>query len=290
MRVGNLSIRGLVTVLFVFGPFSFGCPGQPGAKSWDELVQYQVNFLRVFYPESFGKKYWITFERAIHYDEGESSAVPEYGISFDVDVGDGPKSQEMMCCVGGSIGGVLGGSNKQSEPVQLRPKPEPLNLGRHGEVYPKQYLRAVFVFDADGRFSGFRKLPNKPPKAEPDFWAELKQHPEMSDADLATVYKTSGAKYRLGDRDAFKHDLAIGTLEQFLGKLRIVKIDFLPTRDFRIDSLGGFSECEVYLEGPEKKDYVAEFDGFSGQLLSVFHISEKEKKMFYPDFGKDAPD
>jgi hypothetical protein len=81
-------------------------------------------------------------------------------------------------------------------------------------------------------------------------------------------------------------------LEQFLGKLQVLKIKFLPTENPRIDSLGGFSECEVYLETPGGKDYVADFDGFSGQLTSVFYVSDRDKKFFYPDFDRSeiAPD
>ena len=290
MQTRKLSVPGFILVFTLLGMLPFPTVAQRQAKTMDEYIAYERDFLHVFFPELSGKKYWVTFETAEGYEP-----LPGYenaGKNFFVDIGDGPKSQELMCCVGGSVPGVLGSNTPQSKPVPLSAKPEPLNLGPHGEVYPKQYLRATFGFDSDGRLFVFGKLPNKPPNAEPDFLAELEQHPDISDADLAAAYKKSGAKYALGDRETFKQDLAIPPLEQFLGKLQVLKINFLPTENPRIDSLGGFSDCEVYLKGPEERDYVAVFDGFSGQLVSVSYVSDRDKKFFYPDFNrsKAAPD
>jgi hypothetical protein len=158
-----------------------------------------------------------------------------------------------------------------------------LNLGPGGEVYPNQYLRAVFVFDQDGQLSQFSKLPSKPPD-EPDFWRELRWRPNMSDAELTAAYNKSGAKYALGDREAIKRDLPVATMEIFVGKLKILKTKFPPTGNERIDALGGFSTCDVYFEGPEQKRYAASFDGFSGQLVSLSYISEKQRKFFWDKY------
>ena len=283
MRIGKLTAQSLVSILFLFGPFAFPCFPQRSAKSWDELVQYQAEFLREFYPESVGKKYWITFEAATTYDEVGNLAAPKNGISFDVDVGDGPKSQEMMCCVAGSMGGIIGTNDQERKPAPLPPKPKPRNLGPRGEVYPNQYLRAVFTFDTDGRLLGFRKLPNKPPEEAPNFWEELKLHPDMSDSELKAAYKKSGAKYALGDREALERDLPVARLEQFLGKLKVLKVRFTPMNDERIDALRGFSDCDVYLEGPDQKRYVAFFNGLSG-FVSLLYISEKDRKDFWDEY------
>ena len=142
MRIGKLTVCNLVSILLLFGPFALPCFAQRSAKSWDELVQYQADFLRVFYPESVGKEYWITFETATSYDEVGNSAAPKSGMRFDVDVGDGPKSSEIMCCMGGTMGGILGTKERQQLPVPWPPKPKPMNLGPGGVVYPNQYLRA----------------------------------------------------------------------------------------------------------------------------------------------------
>ena len=106
----------------------------------------------------------------------------------------------------------------------------------------------------------------------------------MPDAELRAAYNKSGAKYALGDRDALKRNLPVATLETFVGKLKILKINFTPTGDKRIDALGGFSDCIVFLEGPEQKWYGATFDGFSGELLSLFYLSEKGRKSFLDEY------
>ncbi len=284
MPIGELTVRRIVCILFLFGPFALPCFAQRSAKSWDELVKCQADFLRVFYPESVGKKYWITFEAVTFYDDVGNSAAPKHAMSFDVDIGDGPKSQEMMCCIGGTMGGIIGTNEPQQKLVPLPPKPKPMNLGLRGEVYPNQYLRAVFTFDPDGQLTGFSKLPNKPPKDEPDFWRELERRPDMSDAELKAAYEKSGARYALGDRERLKRDLPVATLETFVGKLKILKIKFTPTEEERIDAPGGFSDCYVYFEGPEQKRYAATFDGFSGELLSLFYISEKERKFYWDEY------
>jgi hypothetical protein len=182
------------------------------------------------------------------------------------------------------MGGIIGTNDQERKPVPLPPKPKPRNLGPRGEVYPNQYLRAVFTFDADGRLSGFNKLANKPPAEVPDFWGELKRHPDMSDSELKATYKKSGAKYTLGDREALERDLPVARLEQFLGKLKVLKVRFTPMNDERIDALRGFSGCDVYLEGPDQKRYEASFDGFSGELLSLLYISEKDRKDFADEY------
>ena len=132
MRIAKLSVCNLVSILFLFGPFALPCSAQRSARSWDELVQYQADFLRVFYPESVGKKYWITFEIATSYDEVGNSAAPKDFKFFDVDVGDGPKSSEIMCCVHELMGGIIGTNDAQQKPVPLPPKPKLMNVVAEG--------------------------------------------------------------------------------------------------------------------------------------------------------------
>ncbi|HTQ98301.1 MAG TPA: hypothetical protein VMH89_15925 [Candidatus Acidoferrum sp.] len=293
MRIGKQTLRGLTFTLYLFGLFAHPCSAQRSAKSWDELIQYQADFLRVFYPESVGKKYWITFEAATFYDEIGNTPAEKRWMSFNVDIGDGPKSSQIMCCISASMGGIIGTDKPQQKPVPLPSKSKPMNLGPRGQVYPKQYLRTVFLFDPNGQLSGFRRLANNPPKDEPDFWTELQRRPDMSDAELTAAYNKSGAKYALGDREALKRDLPVATLETFVGKLKIITIKFTPTGNKRIDALGGFSDCHVYLEGPEQKRFAAQIDGSSGQLVSFFYISEKERKFFWDDFfnpSEESPD
>lgn len=289
MRIGKMSAHSLIFIPLLLGSLALPCLAQRSTKSWDELIQYQADFLRAFYPGSVGKKYWITFEASVFYDEIGDTAAPDHAMAFAVDVGEGPKSAELMCCVNDTMGGIIGTNGpQQQKPAPLPSKPKPMNLGPHGEVYPNQYLRAHFTFDSDGRLSGFNKLPNKPPD-KPDFWIELKARPDMTDAELRRAYKKSGAKYALGDREALERDLPMSTLETFVGRLKILKVIFTPTGNERIDSLDGFSACDVYLEGPEQKRYAASFDGFSGELVYLFYISEKDRRFFWDRYFDEGP-
>ena len=97
----------------------------------------------------------------------------------------------------------------------------------------------------------------------------------MSDAALKAAYKASGAKYSLGDRETSKRELPVSQLEPFLGTLKVIQITFHPITVERLDKLGGFSDCEVELEGPNKKQYLAYFAAYSGRLITVLYLTEK---------------
>jgi hypothetical protein len=101
----------------------------------------------------------------------------------------------------------------------------------------------------------------------------------MSDEELKAAYKATGAKYSLGDRETFKRELQVSQLEPFLGTLRVIHITFQPIAVERLEKLGGFSDCEVELEGPNKKHYLAYFGAYSGRLNSVSYLTEKELEL-----------
>lgn len=61
-------------------------------------------------------------------------------------------------------------------------------------------------------------------------------------------------------------------------------MEFDPiNNDDQLERLGGFSQCEVFLEGPEKRQYVVTFDAYTGQLSSVSFLTERDKKYYYPN-------
>ena len=157
--------------------------------------------------------------------------------------------------MGGVIGqpqGPIYDSDNIRPSPQTPPPPPPkppethLNFGPGGAVHPYQYLSTAFIFDARGRLKIFmvRDRPYAPiPKGQKDFAETRRLHPDMSDEELIAAYKQSGAKFALGDREAFKRALPIRKLEKFLGSLRIVSIEFEPTGDERLDRLGDFGFC-----------------------------------------------
>jgi hypothetical protein len=105
------------------------------------------------------------------------------------------------------------------------------------------------------------------------FGDKLALHPEMTDAELVAAYKETGAKYALGDREAFERDLPISKLEQFLGKLKIVRKEYSITTIDRLDKLGDFAFCSVFLQTDDKDgkhlEYEVEFESERGDLIGL---------------------
>lgn len=292
------SVRALIVVSTLIGILPFSAAAQRRAKTMDEFMAYEKDFIHTFYPKLSGKKYWITFETSEGFE-----ALPGYetaGKHFLVDIGDGPKSFTLMCCVGGSMGGVIGVPNSSPpdkdtgiplipatvpppSPPHKIPVEKPLNVDATGAVHPYQYLSSSFYFDFQGRLTGFSRGERKEPEKLRDFWEQLHLHPNMTGKEITAAYNETGAKYVLGDRETFRHDLPIKQLENFLGKLKILKISFIDTGSEEVDKLDGFSFCRVYLEGPGKRQYVADFDGYSGELNLVHFLTKKDKEFLFKD-------
>jgi hypothetical protein len=245
-----------VVILTFFGVLPSPSAAQRRAETTDDCMSFAREFLQVFYPELSGKKYAITFETASSYDNPARDA----DRIFLVDIGDGAKYQVLMCCIGGSVGEIVGApqlpDDKDLGPHQPLPAPppppkvrpeKPMNSDSRGAVHPYQYLSAVFFFDSQGRLKDFvwRRTASA---ADLRFSDKLALHPEMTDEELIAAYKETGAKYALGDREAFERDLPINKLEQFLGKLKILRTKFSITTDKRLDKLGDFGSCSVFLQ------------------------------------------
>lgn len=256
-------------------------PAQRRAETADDCMSFARGFLQLFYPELSGKNYAITFETASRYDEPVSDA----NRIFLVDIGDGAKYYVLQCCFGGSMGGIVGApklpDDKDLGPHQPLPAPppppkvrreEPMNIDSHGAVHPYQYLSTVFVFDSHGRLKNF-VWKGTPSAADMRFSDKLVLHPEMTDEELVAAYKETGAKYALGDREAFERDLPISKLEQFLGKLKILRKDFSITTNDRLDKLGDFGICSVFLETDDidgkHLEYEAQFEPERGELVGL---------------------
>jgi hypothetical protein len=281
------SVRTAAFILFFFGILPTPTRAQRKAITQDEYIQYVRDFLHVFYPGLSDKKYWITIETSEPYEN--VSAAKRSSKTFLVDIGDGRKSEVLMCCFGGTMGGPPIGSNVPYDkelgpphppppPPQPSPRPDGRNIDSNGAVHPTQYLSTAFVFDPEGYLKVFNVDKEKKTDAVLDFWETLRLNPDMSDEELKAAYKASGAKYSLGDRETFKRELPVSQLEPFLGTLKIVQITFNPTVE-RLAKLGGFSDCEVELEGPNKKQYLAYFAAYSGRIITVLYLTEKEMKL-----------
>jgi len=275
-------------LMLSFGLFPARAEAQRRVHSTDDSIGYERDFLRVFYPELNGRKYWMTIETANHYDESDNT-----DRRFLVDIGDGAKYAELGCCLLGEMGCVVRevpddqelGPHPPLAPCPPRPMNQKrLNVDARGAIHPLQYLSSVFVFDSRGRLKGFRAQGSAAQASDSvsKFWEKVQDHPEMTDEELIAAYKKSGAKYAIGDREAFKRDLPLNKLERFVGKVEIIRVDFDATTNERMDKLGAFSGCSVLLltssQGTPLK-YQARFEATRGALDSLLLVADKDEAM-----------
>jgi hypothetical protein len=278
----------VVALMLGFGFFPTRSDAQRRVHSMDDSIRYERDFLQVFYPELSGKKYAMTIETANRYDESDNT-----DRLFLVDIGDGAKYAELGCCLGGEMGSVILprlpddkelGPHPPLPSAPSPPKPtnqRRLNVDARGAIHPFQYLSSVFVFDSQGRLKNFSARRNAALASDSvtRFWEKVQNHPEMTDEELTAAYKESGAKYTIGDTEAFKRDLPLNKLEQFLGKFEIIKMEFNSTTEKHMDKLGAFSGCSLLLQtssGGTPLQYQAYFEATRGALDSLFVVEDRD--------------
>jgi hypothetical protein len=289
MNARQFTVYLSVVILSFFGVLPSPTAAQRRARTTDDCMSFEREFLQVFYPQLSGKKYAVTFETASSYDKPVSDA----DRAFLVDIGDGPKYYVLKCCYGGTLGGIILAPqvfyDKELGPAKPPPAPppppkvrpeKPMNIDSRGAVHPYQYLSTVFVFDSQGRLKNF-VWDRTASKADMEFSDKLVLHPEMTDEELIAAYKETGAKYVLGDRQAFERDLPINKLEQFLGKLKILRTEFSMTTNERLDKLGDFGTCSVFLQTDDKNspplEYEADFEPERGELVGLRIVADNKQ-------------
>jgi hypothetical protein len=69
-------------------------------------------------------------------------------------------------------------------------------------------------------------------------------------------------------------------LEQFLGKLKTLRTEFEITTDERLDKLGDFEICSVFLQTDEKNgpplEYEADFEPERGELVGLRIVTNRK--------------
>jgi hypothetical protein len=198
-----------------------GAAAQQRAETIDESMRFAREFLRTFYPEFNGKNYIFNFETYARYDDTGNRD----NRIFLVDIGEGPKNQVLKCCLGGTVGALIHFPLPYSwpwGPTPLPPDPprppkvrteKPLNVDSQGATHPYQFLSAHFEFDSGGTLVYFGVTKQSGTAVGSKFYDTLRDHPDATDKELIAAYKESGAKYPLGDREAFKRDLPLNKLE-----------------------------------------------------------------------------
>ncbi len=241
-------------------------------------VLWAHGFLRTMYPDLAGKKYTLTLEANVGYDE---VGAPMNWL--ELYVGKGPKDQ-VLGYIGGCAGypvppqlpwpPELGPRPTPPAPLPLAPKVRPKNPCETGPIRPKQYLISGFRFDGKDRLESFAVqgpgLGN--PEAGEVLGKIVGSHPEMTDAEIVAALKKGGAKYGPNDKEAFIKNLPVAKLERFLGKLKVVSVGFLPLDENRngVEMWPDWT-VKVMARQPDSTEVTYEmfFEPWKGDLLGV---------------------
>src|ERR1700676_86287 len=253
-----------------------------------DYILWAQEFLRAVYPDLSGKKYVLTLEAYLEYDK---PGLPARWLKMDV--GEGPKDWRK---------GYIGGCTNEIVPPQLpwppelgpppdpapaspRPAPPPSEqlrqlLKRHqencpmGPVYPTQFLTAAFVFDKEGRLASFTA--NGPAindgEANNAVYEVVRSHPEVTDAEIASLLKQSGTRYGPDDKEEFIKNLPLKQLQPFLGNLELMSVRYPPLGHDRVTlSMWPCWIVDVFATQKDgtKLRYRMTFDRLKGNLSTI---------------------
>jgi hypothetical protein len=269
----------------VFLLFSVAVYGQESPPVTKNQIAWSQDFLRTMYPGLDGKKYVLTVETYLAYDQ------PGGLVNWlQMDVGEGAKDWPLGYR-GGCAGAVIPSPLPWPAPPDLAPptpsspqvRPESPSKSRYetdckpGPIYPKQFLTAGFSFDkigalvnfgADGEFINDRQADNA-------VYAIVHAHPEMTYSEIVATLKQHGIKYGPSDKEQFIKDLPLKQLEPFLGELRILSVSFHPLdKDPDPASwIGSWPNWTVKVQGTTKEGakvpYEMHFNHLNGYLTGI---------------------
>jgi hypothetical protein len=226
---------------------AFGQEPVPVSKSY---VVWAQDFLRTMYPALNGKGYVFTVKTGLPYDNPGAPILPQH-----VFLGEGPEYAVLY---------VVGG---------------PVDFPRPAGDFPagpraQQVLQTGFDFDGHDRLLSFSAegsaIGNR--EAAMAFAKLVENHPEMTDAEVIAALKKAGAKYGPNDKESLIKDFPYAKLDRFLGKLRVVSVDFFPL-DERRDNPESWPMWTVMAEAKQRDGtvitYKLTFEPFKGDLLDI---------------------
>ena len=277
------------------------CFGQQTVPTTKTYVKLGEDFLHALYPELNDKKYTITLETSFRYDD--PTDIPR---EFTLDVGAGPKSSVLFCCFGGYAPGCIPFKipDPMTPPPPHPPTPScppgttpndamrPKNADREGKVRPEQFLTSYFSFDVQGRLVSFNAHGSATAnhEAHTQLYEALRSRLSATlrptDAEIRKLLAESGAKYGFEDKKRFRDNLPVKELENFIGKIEVLSLEFEPIAsgwgDDPVNDLGVWSFVIVLMSATQKDGtkltYRAFFDHFSGALTDLHEWPDDPKR------------
>lgn len=255
----------LAAVLFVV-PIWMSTGAQEPVPLTPNTLTVARDFLRTFYPELNGKKYFMNLETTFYYDD---QMTDPFGGLLELSIRELPKGDNrFLPCPPGA------------KPSQLIPGGY-LLLGDCPQkgIQPREFLSAAFHFDekrqlvtfeADGPATGNAA-------AKRAFEKSTETSKNLTGVELIAAFKHAGGKYGPDDKDEFVKSLPITKLETFLGKLNVISVEF---RRFSQEDRSDFSdEMEWYVralatrnDGTSTK-YQLSFEQYNGTLVGLCDMS-----------------
>ena len=216
----------------------------------NNYVAQAQNFLHAMYPSLNDKKYVLSVEGAVEYDDPQALL-----RGFTLYIGEDIK---------GHYHQVLGGYIGLVRPKDFHP----------GNQYSKQFLTAGFNFDEHDRLVHFSAegLAIKSAESRGEYFDYLKSHPDLTQAETNGQLRNAGCKYGPGDQQPFTKNLPLKALERFLGPIEVVSVKPVPmvTSDSGVVQEVAWSVIlQTAQSDGTKLQYRLYFDSFNGDLTEV---------------------
>lgn len=279
-RLGRQLIVPLLVIVFC-GRVLADTPTQTKASA--NFYRFAQEFLRTLYPELTGKRYVVSIESAMSYDDLTSPA-----YVFRLSVGEGPKFLIKDCCLGGYISHDVIGLRQPPPPegmppvppapaVPNKPLPSTPDVDAQGAIHFKQYLSTSFTFDKQGRLKDFNAEGPAVNDGEADkrIFEIVTAHPEWTDEQVIAAIKENGTRYGPNDKEEFVKNLPLQKLEPFLGKLKVESVKFIPSDGPRT-GISAWNDWTVDALAKQKDGttlkYRMFFDHRDGKLIGLYLI------------------
>jgi hypothetical protein len=288
-RFGSVMV--VLALVLAFQPSAAQSQRRPRNGNY---VAWAREFMRAMYPDLSGKKYFVTVQGGARYDEPD-----ELLRSFKMYVGNGPlgtvKERKVGCLFLQKSGESLNqfpappspktGDGEKATP-QAPPcygNPTPYAAMGSYDVYAEQFVTVDVLFAKNGKLlrvlSDGVGLGNVEKSRELDKLAA--DHPKMTVPEFVTALKKAGAKYGPGDEKEFIRNLPLAKLEPFLGKLKLISVDFVPLSEDLFNARD-WPKWEVKVEARQSNGaiviYEMTFDRFKGDLISLNDASLYEDR------------
>lgn len=211
------------------------------------MLNYVHDFLKVFYPELFDKRYRVTLCASA---PGDDDWHVISGVYFVVTPADVYPLHKLII------------SSPQTTDHIL--------LGGSIWLPPHQYGRVMEVHAFSGtvheqQLEKLRQL--------------VESHPGWSEMEVAGALKKAGAQFGPSEKEAFVNALPLSNAERFLGQLKIISVEFdYPNRERHTghlaEALTWRVRTEAVLPDGKRVQYGFEFEPFEGKLTSLTQFAE----------------